>query len=78
VQIIARPVPFSGSASACLHRHAHAEERRFDPRASRSSRILTIRATAALGTEVETPLFGVRVPVKAHALADPEREPASR
>ena len=29
VQIIAMPLPFSGSASVCaLHRHAHAEERR--------------------------------------------------
>ena len=31
------------------------------------------RYKALFGTEVITPLFGVRVPVKAHALADPEK-----
>jgi len=31
------------------------------------------RYKALFGREVETPLFGVRVPVKAHALADPEK-----
>ncbi len=31
------------------------------------------RYQALFGTEVETPLFGVRVPVRAHALADPDR-----
>jgi len=31
------------------------------------------RYKALIGRTVETPLFGVRVPVKAHALADPEK-----
>src|SRR3954465_2395529 len=31
------------------------------------------RYQSLFGKEVETPLFGVRVPVKAHALADPEK-----
>ena len=31
------------------------------------------RYQALFGKEVETPLFGVRVPVRAHALADPEK-----
>src|SRR5262249_49177160 len=31
------------------------------------------RYRSMFGAEVETPLFGVRVPVKAHALADPEK-----
>jgi len=31
------------------------------------------RYKALFGRDVETPLFGVRVPVKAHALADPEK-----
>jgi len=31
------------------------------------------RYQALFGTEVVTPLFGVRVPVRAHALADPEK-----
>lgn len=31
------------------------------------------RYKALLGTDVVTPLFGVRVPVRAHALADPEK-----
>ena len=31
------------------------------------------RYKALFGTEVITPLFGVRVPIKAHTLADPEK-----
>jgi valyl-tRNA synthetase len=31
------------------------------------------RYASLFGTDVETPLFGVRVPVKPHALADPEK-----
>ncbi len=43
-------------------------------RASRSSPIPTTRATSrSFGSEVITPLYGVRVPVVAHHLADPEK-----
>ncbi len=31
------------------------------------------RYRSLIGSEAETPLFGVRVPIKAHALADPEK-----
>src|SRR5450756_1292484 len=31
------------------------------------------RYTSLLGTEVTTPLFGVRVPIRAHELADPAK-----
>ncbi len=43
---------------ACVALVAHPDDERFRP---------------LFGTEVVTPLFGVRVPVKAHALADPEK-----
>jgi valyl-tRNA synthetase len=43
---------------ACVALVAHPDDRRYQP---------------LFGTEVETPLFGARVPVKAHALADPEK-----
>ena len=43
---------------ACVALVAHPDDERYRP---------------FVGTEVETPLFGVRVPVKAHALADPEK-----
>jgi valyl-tRNA synthetase len=43
---------------ACVALVAHPDDPRYQP---------------LFGTEVETPLFGVRVPVKAHALADPEK-----
>jgi valyl-tRNA synthetase len=43
---------------ACVALVAHPDDERYKP---------------LFGTEVETPLFGVRVPVKAHALADPEK-----
>ena len=43
---------------ACVALVAHPDDRRYQP---------------LFGTEVVTPLFGVRVPVKAHALADPEK-----
>jgi valyl-tRNA synthetase len=43
---------------ACVALVAHPDDERYKP---------------LFGTEVETPLFGVRVPVRAHALADPER-----
>jgi valyl-tRNA synthetase len=43
---------------ACVALVAHPDDERYKP---------------LFGTEVETPLFGVRVPVLAHALAEPER-----
>ncbi|MEO8682995.1 MAG: valine--tRNA ligase, partial [Vicinamibacterales bacterium] len=43
---------------ACVALVAHPDDERYQP---------------LFGTEVTTPLFGVRVPVKAHALADPEK-----
>jgi valyl-tRNA synthetase len=43
---------------ACVALVAHPDDARYQP---------------LFGTEVETPLFGVRVPVKAHALADPDK-----
>jgi valyl-tRNA synthetase len=43
---------------ACVALVAHPDDARYQP---------------LFGTEVVTPLFGVRVPVKAHALADPEK-----
>jgi valyl-tRNA synthetase len=43
---------------ACVALVAHPDDERYKP---------------LFGTEVLTPLFGVRVPVKAHALADPEK-----
>src|SRR2546429_2880844 len=43
---------------ACVALVAHPDDERYKP---------------LFGTEVTTPLFGVRVPVKAHALADPEK-----
>jgi len=43
---------------ACVALVAHPDDARYQP---------------LFGTEVETPLFGVRVPVRAHALADPEK-----
>jgi valyl-tRNA synthetase len=44
--------------AACVALVAHPDDERYRP---------------LFGTEVTTPLFGVRVPVKAHALADPEK-----
>src|SRR3954468_13639265 len=43
---------------ACVALVAHPDDARYQP---------------LFGTEVETPLFGVRVPIRAHALADPEK-----
>src|SRR5438094_294701 len=43
---------------ACVALVAHPDDERYKP---------------LFGTEVTTPLFGARVPVKAHALADPEK-----
>jgi valyl-tRNA synthetase len=43
---------------ACVALVAHPDDARYQP---------------LFGTEVITPLFGVKVPVKAHALADPEK-----
>jgi valyl-tRNA synthetase len=43
---------------ACVALVAHPDDERYKP---------------LFGTEVITPIFGVRVPVKAHALADPEK-----
>src|SRR6185295_11138730 len=43
---------------ACVALVAHPDDERYKP---------------LFGTDVVTPLFGVRVPVKAHALADPEK-----
>src|SRR5262245_11815311 len=43
---------------ACVALVAHPDDTRYKP---------------LFGRDVETPLFGVRVPVKAHALADPEK-----
>jgi valyl-tRNA synthetase len=43
---------------ACVALVAHPDDERYKP---------------LFGKDVETPLFGVRVPVKAHALADPEK-----
>jgi valyl-tRNA synthetase len=43
---------------ACVALVAHPDDARYQP---------------MFGREVETPLFGVRVPVKAHTLADPEK-----
>jgi valyl-tRNA synthetase len=43
---------------ACVALVAHPDDARYQP---------------LFGKEVETPLFGVRVPVKAHTLADPEK-----
>jgi valyl-tRNA synthetase len=43
---------------ACVALVAHPDDARYRP---------------LFGQEVETPLFGVRVPVRAHALADPEK-----
>ena len=43
---------------ACVALVAHPDDERYKP---------------LFGTEVVTPLFGVRVPVRAHALADPEK-----
>jgi valyl-tRNA synthetase len=43
---------------ACVALVAHPDDERYKP---------------LFGTDVETPLFGVRVPVKAHELADPEK-----
>ena len=43
---------------ACVALVAHPDDPRYQP---------------LFGKEVETPLFGVRVPVRAHALADPEK-----
>ena len=43
---------------ACVALVAHPDDERYQP---------------LFGTEVVTPLFGVRVPVQAHALADPEK-----
>jgi valyl-tRNA synthetase len=43
---------------ACVALVAHPDDERYKP---------------LFGTEVITPLFGVRVPVRAHALADPEK-----
>ncbi|HKB12623.1 MAG TPA: valine--tRNA ligase [Vicinamibacterales bacterium] len=44
--------------AACVALVAHPDDSRYQP---------------LFGRDVETPLFGVRVPVKAHALADPEK-----
>jgi valyl-tRNA synthetase len=44
---------------ACVALVAHPDDERYKP---------------LFGTNVITPLFGVEVPVKAHPLADPERE----
>jgi len=44
--------------AACVALVAHPDDERYKP---------------LFGKEVTTPLFGVRVPVKAHALADPEK-----
>jgi len=44
--------------AACVALVAHPDDERYQP---------------LFGTDVITPLFGVRVPVKAHALADPEK-----
>jgi valyl-tRNA synthetase len=43
---------------ACVALVAHPDDKRYQP---------------LFGTEVTTPLFGVRVPVRAHPLADPEK-----
>ena len=43
---------------ACVALVAHPDDARYQP---------------LFGTEVTTPLFGVRVPVRAHPLADPEK-----
>src|SRR5215472_15740959 len=43
---------------ACVALVAHPDDERYKP---------------LFGTDVETPLFGARVPVRAHALADPEK-----
>ena len=43
---------------ACVALVAHPDDERYKP---------------LFGTDVVTPLFGVRVPVRAHALADPEK-----
>ena len=43
---------------ACVALVAHPDDPRYQP---------------LFGTEVETPLFGVRVPLRAHTLADPEK-----
>jgi valyl-tRNA synthetase len=43
---------------ACVALVAHPDDRRYQP---------------LFGTEAETPLFGVRVPIKPHSLADPEK-----
>jgi len=43
---------------ACVALVAHPDDERYKP---------------LFGSEVETPIFGVRVPVKAHELADPEK-----
>src|SRR5262249_20744923 len=43
---------------ACVALVAHPDDERYKP---------------LFGTEVETPIFGVRVPVRPHALAEPER-----
>ena len=43
---------------ACVALVAHPDDERYKP---------------LFGTEVVTPLFGVRVPIRAHALADPEK-----
>ena len=43
---------------ACVALVAHPDDARYQP---------------LFGTEVVTPLFGVKVPIKAHALADPEK-----
>ena len=43
---------------ACVALVAHPDDARYQP---------------LIGKEVETPLFGVRVPIRAHALADPDK-----
>ena len=43
---------------ACVALVAHPDDERYQP---------------LFGTDVTTPLFGVRVPIRAHALADPEK-----
>src|SRR5207245_2149792 len=43
---------------ACVALVAHPDDPRYQP---------------LFGTDVETPLFGVRMPVRAHARADPEK-----
>ena len=48
---------------ACVALVAHPDDARYQP---------------LFGTEVVTPLFGARVPLRAHALADPEKGTASR